>query len=784
LKFSYQWLAGLVPDLKTGADELQRLITMKTAECEGIEPVGSHFASVVAARVLTVSPLAKGKNKSVSIDVGMTHPKQVVCGAPNVRPGILVPWVPPGTSLNGKPISTTVIEGVESEGMLASAAELGINRDHSGLLELAEGNPGLFLDGLAPDWIIEIDNKSLTHRPDLWGHYGMAREVAAFSHNSLRDPVDLAALPQSEAVIPVRVEDFTFCPRYSALLLENVQVATSPLWLQARLTNIGLNPINNIVDITNYVLAELPQPMHAFDADKLRGTAIIVRSARPGEKLAALNGETYELTPADLVIADEAGPIALAGVIGGAASAISESTTRVVLESANFQPGSVRLSSARHKLRTDASMRFEKSLDPENTIRGLARAAALLRQICPGIRMESGPSDQYQQPPLPKPIPLAVDFVCRKLGIDVSERQVTDILRALGFGVAPIAPGRLTVTIPTWRATKDISLKDDLVEEIGRMIGYGEITPAPPLVASVPPPQNPMRLYLRQVRRELADQGFTEVSNYSFVNQAEVARFSLDIADHIAIRNPIASELTHLRRSLLPGLFSNIINNVRHLEEFRIFEIGAEVHPIPDAGLPRQVTHGGAVLYSLHADEQDFFELKRVAECLFPNLRLQPTAPRPYEHPTRTAEMEWDQTVIGRIFELHPSLLRDAGVEGRAMFFDVDLEMTQQIEARKTIRYHPLRKYPTSGFDLSVVADLQLPVATIQDHLARLAGSALAQIEFVRQYAGPPLAEGQKSVSYHLEVGALDHTLTAEEAMEVRNRIIDGMQKLGFELRV
>ena len=782
MKFSYQWLSELVSGLTTEPAELQRLITMKTAECDGIEPAGAHFANVLAARVLSVSPLPKGKNQAVSIDIGAGRQVNVVCGAPNVRPGMVAPWVPPGTTLGGKTIRRAVIEGVESEGMLASAAELGISRDHAGLLELENVQPGEKLPRLSPDWIIDIDNKSLTHRPDLWGHYGMAREVAAITHNSVRDPVNPALLPSGKPAVKVEIADHTLCPRYSALVFENVNVAPSPLWLQARLESIGLNSISNIVDATNVILAELPQPMHAFDADKLAGNTIFVRLAHAGEKLNALNGETYTLTEADLVIADANGPIALAGVIGGADSAISPTTTRVVLESANFQASSVRLTSARHKLRTDASMRFEKSLDPENTIRGLARAVELFAELAPGIRAVGGIADN--RTPLRKatPIALPVSFVSRKLGKEVSEEQVRHILESLGFGVSATEPCLLTVTVPTWRATKDISLKDDLVEEIGRIIGYGEITPSAPLIASTVPPVNPMRAYLRQLRTQIAAQGFTEVYNYSFVNEAEVKRFHFDIADHIAVQNPIASELTHLRRSLLPGIFKNIASNVRNFPEFRIFEIGSEIHP-RRTGLPDEVPHAVAALYSAHGDEQDFFEMKRVLECLFPSARLAAVEAKPYEHPARTAEIFWRDAVIGRIFELHPSLLQAEGIDGRVVLFDVDLRLAQSLSAARTFRYTPIRRYPTSDFDLSVVADLQLPVQQIQDRLAALAGPALAAIEFIRQYDGPPLPQGQKSVSYHLKVGALDHTLAADEATEIRNRIINGMREAGFEFR-
>jgi phenylalanyl-tRNA synthetase beta chain len=777
-------MCELVPGLAVEPRDLQRLITMKTAECEGIEPAGAHFAKVIAARVLSAEPLPKGKNKLVRIDAGHGKTETVVCGAPNVRPGLIAAWVPPGTVLGEKTIGSVVIEGVESEGMLASAAELGINRDHLGLLELDGLMPGEPLPRLGPDWIIEIDNKSLTHRPDLWGHYGMAREVAAITGGTLVDPARMDLLPVGSAGIGVEIEDYGLCPRYSALVFDRVAVLPSPLWLQARLESIGLNPINNIVDVTNYVLAELPQPMHAFDADKLTGGTIFVRRARAGESIRALNGETYDLEPADLVIADASGPIAIAGVIGGADTAISATTTRIVLESANFHAASVRLTSARRKLRTDASIRFEKALDPENTIRGIAHAMELFREVSPAIEIVGGVADR-RGPAVPgAPIALPVNAVVRKLGKQVSQETIARILTALGFGVSDTAPGLLTVTVPTWRATKDISLKDDLVEEVGRMVGYDEITPAAPVVACAVPPSNPMRMYLRWVRAQLAAQGFTEVYNYSFANEADAKRFSLDIEKHLAIQNPIAADLTHMRSSLLPGLFKNIVSNVRNFREFRTFEIGNEIHPRSAPELPDEIVHAAAAIYNARGDEQDFFELKRAVECVFPGARVAACKPPPYGHPARTAEIFWREAPIGRIFELHPSLLRDEGIDGRAFLFDVDLQRAQQLAAAQVTKYKPVRKYPTSGFDLSVVAGAKLPVADIERELIQLAGSALASIEFVRQYSGPPLPEGKKSVSYHLEVGALDHTLEAEEATAIRNRIIEGMQKSGFELRV
>jgi phenylalanyl-tRNA synthetase beta chain len=778
MKFSYNWLRELVPGLNAEPAELQRLITMKTAECEGIELVGDHFRNVVAARVVSVSPLPKGKNKLVVAEVGGGKQINVVCGAGNVRPGLLAPWVPPGTMLGEKLIGRASFEGVESEGMLASAAELGISRDHAGVLELDPATkPGEPLPGLTPDFIIEIDNKSLTHRPDLWGHYGMAREVAAITGLTVVDPVKPNLLPGGPSLVKIQIADYALCPRYTALVFENVTVGPSPLWLQARLEYLGLNTINNIVDVTNLIMSELPQPTHAYDAAKLTGDTIFVRSARDGEKLAALNGETFTLTAADLVIADAAGNIGLAGVIGGAASAISNTTTRIVFEAANFEASHLRLTSVRHKVRTDASMRFEKSLDPENPIRALARAVELLREVSPGIRLVGGVADNHAPLPAAKLIELPMSFVTRKLGKDVPQTEVIGILTALGFAVTLSAPTILFVRVPTWRATKDISLKDDLVEEIGRIVGYDSITPAPPLIASTVPPANPLRSYLRQLRAQLSAQGFTEAHNYSFVTETGIKRFA-DPATHISVQNPIASELTHMRRSLLPGLFNSIAANVRYFPEFRLFEIGNEIHPGP-----QEITHLAAVLYNVHGEDQEFFELKRVLECVFPGARLRAAEPRPFEHPVRSAEIFWPEISIGRLFELHPSLLRNEGIDGRVMIFDVDVDNALALAATRAPKYTPLRKFPTSGFDLSVVADLRIPVDSLQDELTLLAGPDLAMIEFIRQYSGPPLPPGQKSVSYNLKVGALDHTMTADELTVIRRRIIAGMQALGYELR-
>jgi phenylalanyl-tRNA synthetase beta chain len=770
LKFSYNWIRELVEGLDYEPGPLERLITMKTAECEGIAPAGHLLAGACVARVESVEPIDGRHAVKAVVSTGRYGVKTVVCGAPNCRPGVVTVYVPAAKML---------LHGVESDGMLASAAELEINKDHSGIIEL-DVEAGAPVPGCAPDSVIEIDNKSITHRPDLWGHHGMAREVAAILGLKLKDPVKLDLLPSGPAAIKVQVEDGNLCPRYSALVFEDVVTRPSPLWLQARLMAIDLNPISNIVDMTNFVMAELAQPMHAFDADLIQGDTIYVRPAKPGERFQALNDEWYTLDPSNLVIADAQGAIALAGVIGGLDTSISAKTRRVVLESANFQASSVRKTSAAIKLRTDASMRFEKAQDPVNTVRGIARAIELLHEVAPGMRTVGGVADARRETPPPPPIDLPLDWLERKLGRPIGAAEVRQILERLQFGVTEPTRGAFQVSVPSWRATKDISIKDDLVEEVGRMVGYDSITPKAPLVPASVAPGNPERGFQHDVRGLFVDLGFTEVYNYSFLSEEAVQAFGLDPAAHLRVTNPIASDQALVRTSLLPGILGNIVENAKHRESFRLFEIGLEIHSAGESGLPREEPHLVAALYDRAGDgSAGLFELKRAAECLVPGAKAIPAAGRPYEHPARSAEIVWKDRTVGRIFELHPSLVET----GRAAVLDIDLQLVQSLTTGE-VKYTAIRRYPSSAFDLSVIAGIRELAGSLEAGIASFAGPLLESVQFVRQYVGPPLPEDRKSVSFRVTLGSAERTLASEEVGEIRNRIIEGMRGLGHELRV
>ena len=737
-----------------------RLITMKTAECEGIEEAGALLKGASPAHVISVVPIGDTHNRLARVKTTAYGEKTVVCGAPNCRPGLWTVYVPLGKKM---------IAGVESDGMLASPSELGLNRDHSCVVEL-DGNALRF----TPDSVIEVDNKSLTHRPDLWGHYGMAREVAAITGRKLIDPVR-AVLPTGPSVYNASIEDFGLCPRFSALLFENVTVKPSPLWLQYRLEAIGLNPINNIVDVTNYVMSELAQPMHAYDADKLKGTTIYARPAKDGERCLALNKEEYVLDSTNLVIADAEGPLGIAGVIGGDLSAIGNGTTRILLEAANFNATSVRKTAAKIKNRTDASMRFEKSQDPENTVRGLRRAFALLEEVSPGIRLAGGLTDSYHPLPVVAPIRLPLDWLNKKLGVTVEPARVRAILEALGFGV----DADFVVTVPSWRATKDVSCKEDLAEEVGRMIGYGEITPTAPLVPSVVPPATPDRNFRHRLRDSMTDQGFTEAYNYSFLSEEAVKEFGWDPDAHVRVLNPIASDQSLMRTSLLPGILRNLRENRKHSEAFQLFEIGHEIHKQPE-GLPVEKPRLVAAVFSKDGDgAESLFELKRVAETLLNGVTVRPASALAHEHPARSAEVLYGDTLIGVLFEFHPSMLEG----GRGAVLDLDVTLLQKFSARD-VKYKSIRRYPATAFDLSVIVKERHLVGEIEAALTEIGGNELLSIEFLRQYSGPPLVEGQKSVSFRMTSGAPDRTLSTDEVTAIRTRIIAQMQSRGYELRV
>ncbi len=561
-------------------------------------------------------------------------------------------------------------------------------------------------------------------------------------------------------------------------MFENVTVQPSPLWLQYRLTAIGLNPINNIVDLTNFLMAELAQPMHAFDRAKLHGDTIWARPAREGERLVALNDEEYMLTPSNLVIADAAGPIALAGVIGGRDSAISAQPPR----SYSKAPTSRRPACARPLPRSScaptppcASRNRRTRTTPSAPSRGPSTCCPMLSPLA---RLVGGLADcaaPFHEPP---PVPLDLDWLARKLGRELDADKSTHSEEPAVRGDRNPAEAVFRHRA-WWRATKDVAMPEDLVEEVGRMIGYDSIEPQAPLVSCAPSFDPPEREFLRGVKRAISAQGFTEVSNYSFISEEEARRFGFAIEDHVRVLNPIAAGQELLRTSLLPGIHRNIVENAKHFDRFRIFEIGHEIHK-GEAEKPDERPHLMAALFSKEDESAaGLLELKRTAECLAPGLHVRPATPRSWEHPARCAELWWNGREFGRLSELHPRLMEN----GRAAVLDIDLTALQELTPSRP-SFKPIPRFPTSAFDLSVIADARELAGTLELEIRRFAGDLAETIEYVREYQGERVPAGKKSVSFRVVASAPDRTLSSNEITSLRNRIIEGLNSLGYELRV
>ncbi|MFT5128939.1 MAG: phenylalanyl-tRNA synthetase beta chain, partial [Rhodothermales bacterium] len=530
MHISFNWMRDFAPiELGESPTRLGEIISLAIAEVEGVSSHGDALGQVTVAEVLETEPHPNADSLKIATLNDGTRIRRIVCGAPNCKAGIKTPFADigaqlPDTDKDGNPTVFTItpreIRGVESDGMLCSGRELQLSEDHDGIWIFPEDAPvGTKMSELddfraAKDVLLEVDNKSLTHRPDLWGHYGFAREMAVVQN------VPLAPYPGQEPDsdtdcefrIDNRIPDQ--CRRYAGLHIDGITVAPSPPWLTQRLKAVGMNSINNIVDITNYVLLELGQPMHAFDVTTLRGRQITVRHASEGETFLALDEKEYELGPTDIVIDDDGRPVALGGVMGGLETGVTSSTTNIFLESANFAATPIRLTANRLDLRSDSSSRFEKSLDPEHVPMALRRAWQLIRQLCPGATCSGGIVDDFATPYAPIAIATSHNFLRQRLGAPVEDDFIDRVLSGLGFGLS----GDLDISVPSWRGTKDVAIPEDIVEEVGRHFGYDNIVPHAPSFELQVPAANASRSLERQLKAILTEgHGFHEILCYPMI---------------------------------------------------------------------------------------------------------------------------------------------------------------------------------------------------------------------------------------------------------------------------
>lgn len=783
--------------------EIALKLTMSTVEVDGVEEQGKNLEGIVVGKIQKVSAHPNAdKLKVCQVDIG-EKVAQVVCGGSNVKENMLVAVAKIGSYVrwHGEgdlvEMKLTAIRGVDSEGMICASSEIGLAErfplkeekeilDLSFLHRVKPGTPVATALSLN-DTIIEIDNKSMTNRPDLWGHYGLARELAAIFSKRLHkyEPMEIKA--SKERKLEVVVEDVKFCPRYMAVEIKDIKIEESPKWLQDKLLAVGLRPINNIVDITNYVMLDLGQPLHAFDAEKLTSEKIIVRRAKDGEDFVSLDGGKHKLENSMLVIADENKPIALAGVMGGLESGITEKANRIIFESANFEPVSVRKAAIKLGLRTDASARFEKSLDPNLCPLALKKAVQMVLEVCNGAAVCSNVVDESHFYLQQGPIETSIDFLNKKIGMDLEKKIIVGILERLGFTVKT-QKNNLSVTIPTWRSTKDISIPEDLVEEIARIYGYDNIKTSLPAFPIVPPQVNQLRALEHQVRDILVKGlAFVEVHNYSFVSANQISNLGDDLNKYVSLDNPLSKEKPFLRRNLLLNVLENLSKNIEYESELRLLEIGktflaeepgARAEVKGDELLPRQDTYL-TVVFSAKKEEAPFWEIKKAVELLMADLHLTWQArdsihQNIWEHPGRAADVVVENKVAGQIYELNPLVSEKFGISARVAVADINLTILSEMNQGKVV-YRPVPVYPEVERDVAIVVEKKIRHEEIVEALSR-SSSLLKKVELFDVYEGEHVPVGHKSMAYHLTFADPQKTLTTDEVDAAQTKAVKELQ--------
>lgn len=800
MKFLWSWLLEFA-DLG-GLDPLEVAdrFTLTIAELEGVQRVGTGLREVKTARISALDPHPHNERwQVVTLDMGGREVR-AVSGAPNLVLGAIVPVALPGCVLpGGVEVRAREMLGVQSEAVLLSEAEMGLSDDHSGVLTLPRETPlGEALPDAVPgveDFVFDVDNKAITHRPDLWGHEGIAREVAAMTGRTFR-PLD-EEFPQGEAdPVLVVVDNPLDCPRYMALGYSGVRISPSPFRLTRRVRLCGMRPINNVVDLTNYVMLALGEPVHAFDRRRIHGNQIRVRRANPGEPFRTLDGQDRILTREDLLIADADRGIALAGVMGGEESGIADDTTEVVLECATFHPGLIRKTAVRHGLRTESSSRFEKSLDPRLPPKAMALFTRMLPLVSPGAAPSTRVADVADFPrDLPR-IRLDPRVVSRRLGTEVPTAKTISILRSLEFTVTSATDGTLEVQVPSHRATRDISIPEDLIEEVGRVVGYDRIPPLPPPVVETLVPRDPMRVLVRRVRHLLALAcGLDEVMTYSFPSEPFLKRTGLDPGPSLWLRNTLSADHARLRTELAHNLLAAMERNAQHTPAFGIFEVGRVFYPErgPD-GLPRQPRHVAILLYdrastSLENANLLFRRAKGIIAFLLQRLDIKtfcldepPSRAPAWAHPNRAVTLRVAGRDLGILAAIHPAVLQALDCPGSGAIAEVDLDLLLDAP-HQAPAFTPIPRFPSIQADLSFVIGEDARVGDLIPLISTNAGEWLASVEFITEYRGSPIPEGQRSVTFRLTFQASERTLSDEEVRASVARIIEAAREAGVSLR-
>jgi phenylalanyl-tRNA synthetase beta chain len=784
---SYNWIKEYL-STTLSPEEFARELSLKSMSVESIENLADKFFKMVVGVIKEINPHPKADRLRICVtDIG-SEMVEIVCGGSNVAvgqkvlvalPGANVRWHGEGELIE---LKETEIRGVKSIGMICAAAEVGFEKipageheiwDLSTWTEAAAGTPivqALQLD----DTIFDIE--VTTNRPDAMSILGLANEGAAATDGQFKmNPPPMIPDPTSSVPISVRVLDPDLCPRYMAVVIRDVKVGPSPAWLQTKLLLAGHRPINNVVDITNYLLHEMGQPLHAFDYETLAGHEIIVRRAHDGEKLVALDGNEYELSKNNLVIADAAKPVAVAGVMGGEETGTKNQTTTIVFEAAAFDPVSVRRTARALNLQSDSQLLFEKGLSVISPQWALAKAVQMALQLTGG-QVASAVIDIQEKPYEWKKFTLRPERVRAQIGVEISDEQMIEILKSLGF-MFDNAAKPLEVTVPFWR-DHDIEDEIDLTEEIARIYGYHNL---PSVLPSSPPPveaSDPALAWEGYVKSLLFSAGYTELYGYSFTSEDEMKRYNLDPENAVKIFNPLTSDLTHLRKSLMPSLLRDVESNQGEVGSGKVFELSRVYEPRAK-DLPTERTHLIVAEFGVENVEKAFLDLKGVLVELCDrtglSLQLDRIVADDRWHPTRTARVHLNGEPLGRLGQISPEIQMEFGVKKPVVALEIDLEAVIDV-LHEVRRYQPIAEFPAVTRDLSIVLDDRTEYEDVVK-IIRVQSELVEQVKLIDVYRGVGVEAGKKSVTVSLTLRAADRTLSSGEADEVLKLIGDRLVK-------
>ena len=785
MKLSREWL-GEYTTIGAPDKEYCDAMTLSGSKVEGWEVTGSEISRVVVGRVLSMERHTNSDHMWVcKIDVGGERELQIVTGAQNVNIGDLVPVALDGSTLpGGKEIRTGKLRGELSEGMLCSLGELGLEqRDFPYAIE-----DGIFIleeDCLPGDDIRDVcglndsvvEFEITNNRPDCLSVRGLARESACTFHTPLTfaEPTVTAGHGDIHEKLSVEIKDAELCPRYTARMVKNIKIAPSPKWMRRRLRASGVRPINNIVDITNYVMLEYGQPMHAFDYACLHDGKIIVRRAEEGESLRTLDGNDHALTPGMLVIADPEGPVALAGVMGGANSEITDETTTIVFESANFLGHSIRKTAIALGMRTDASGRFEKGLDPLATVPAVDRACELVEMLGAG-EVFDGTIDVLAKEPETTFIELDDKRINALLGTDIPREFMADTLTSLGFEL-----NGNTLTVPSWRG--DCTMLADIAEECARFWGYDKIEATDIRGAATQGGYSEKTLFVRKLGTACRAMGYTEVVTYSFVSPSSLDKIKVPadspLRDNYRILNPLGEDTSVMRTTALPSMLGVLSTNLsRRNMEAKLYEMATVYKKQPGKVLADERT---VLTLGAYGGDVDFFALKGAVEALLcaartPDVRFTADTETAAFHPGRCAAVWSGDTRLGTLGQIHPDVCAAYGLDGVTYCAEIDVVLLHDLEGAEPV-YTPLPRFPAITRDIAVVCDAAVPVGELTECVRKAEKNVLRGVKLFDVYTGVGIPEGKKSVAFSLTLRSDDGTLTDDHAEEAVRAVLDALRE-------